>query len=189
MSAHPDSRTVARGHVRLDRPRIAPNDPASTAPNPLVDITIRLYSRASELRMCDMLVENYGELVSIQDIAVALWGSVPSDDAEWRNLKHVIGTYASRINTRLAAHDYFFTVVNVKNVGYKLIQGNPALRASGPARVHAAPKEKRQERSPEERTRLLNRYHDLIASGLTQAEACRLVRVKPRTLKTWLARY
>ena len=138
MSAQPRpaAHTVARGHVRLDRPAIVPNDPAP--PDPLDGLVFRIYGYQVEILMCLALKDAFGRVLTYCDLAVAAWGDTPQvrADSDNRQTQRVLRHHIMALNKRLAKHDEPFAVVNVRGKGYKLTD-----RASAPTvrpRHHSA---------------------------------------------------
>jgi len=128
MSAHPDSRHVARGHVRIDRSAIVPNAPA--APDPLDGLVNRIYGYQVEILMCLALKDAYGCILSYRDLAVAAWGDTPQVRAESAKpeTRRVLRGHLMHLNKRLAKHGEPFVVANVRGKGYKLTDRATARR-------------------------------------------------------------
>lgn len=122
MSAQPRpaAHTVARGHVRLDRPTIVPNTLA--APDPLDGLLTRIYGYQVEILMCLALKDAYGCILSYRDLAVAAWGDTPQVRADSANpqTRRILRNHITNINKRLAQHNEPLVVANVRGRGYKL---------------------------------------------------------------------
>ena len=121
MSAQPRpaAHTVARGHVRLDRPTIVPNDPA---PDPLDGLVFRIFSYQVEILILLALKDAYGCIFSYQDLAVVAWGDTPevrADSADPQT-RRVLRHHLMNINKRLAKHGEPFVIANERGKGYRL---------------------------------------------------------------------
>jgi hypothetical protein len=178
MSAHPRpaAHTVARGHVRLDRPAIVPNDPAP--PDPLDGLVRDVFAHVNGVLLLIEFVKHFGYALSYEQIAIILYGDTPDirrDSRTHRMRDHAISRVTLRLNAALARHKKPCAIVCVRGVGYKLASGDPT-------------RQKQRRYTPAEKTKLLQRYHYLRATqpDLSGVAICRKLGVPRRTLGAWL---
>lgn len=177
MSAQPRAHTVARGHVRLDRAPVEVNEP-TPAPDPLETLVATLYDRYAEPLVCKAFVENFGQVLTFEDLAVAAWGDTPQV-REMSRLRRVrqysLSTFVSRINARLALHKTPYVIVNVRGVGYRMQHGT---------------RKKLRKYTPRERAVLLRKIAEMKAAhpNMSQNQICRRLGMSSKTLWGWRTR-
>lgn len=178
MTAH--ARAVGRGHARLDRPRIVPNDPLP--PDPLDTLVADIYEYQVEVRICCAFVAAFDRILTYQDIAVAGWGDTPEvrADSATPQTQRVIRHHIMFLNRRLKRYDKPFAVVNVRGKGYKLTD-----RANAPKPMTMTVT------TPAKRAALVARYYELRAKHPEWKKEAVYAKlgIARQTFCAWLRRY
>ena len=127
MSAHPDSRHVARGHVRIDRSAIVPNAPA--APDPpikeasrVLEVVRAAWPSRPHVAILALLAECFGDVVPYSLIAREVYGCPDSD-----TLRDAMSHSVRQLRRAFAVQRQKYRIVNVIDRGYQLVEGDPRL--------------------------------------------------------------
>lgn len=169
-----DPRRIAPGHVRLMRV-VETND---AAPDPLDGLVRATFPDHGELHLFAAFVENFGCVLTFEDIATIFYGDTPAVRKASRTRamrRGVIGSFVFRLNERLLRYRQAYHIESVRGEGYRLVDGSYSLH-------------RKARYTPEERAAILARYRALVVEhpDWTKKRRCQALGVPRRTVNEWL---
>ena len=124
------------------------------------------------------IVENFGCVLTFEDIATIFYGDTPAVRKASRTRamrRGVIGSFVFRLNERLLRYRQAYHIESVRGEGYRLVDGSYSLH-------------RKARYTPEERAAILARYRALVVEhpDWTKKRRCQALGVPRRTVNEWL---